>query len=76
MPGKTNYQILRKVSEGRTDGQTDGQMDENDFIRRCPTNVERPIVEIVDNFLESVITSRSLKILIRKVKSNQINNIF
>ena len=48
---KTNDRILRKICEGRTDGQTDrrtdGQTDrrtdESDFIRRCPTNVDRPI---------------------------------
>ena len=28
-----------------TDGQTDGLTDESDFIRRCPTDVERPINE-------------------------------
>ena len=39
---KTNYPILRKLSDGQTGGRTDGQTDENDFIGRCPTNVERP----------------------------------
>ena len=38
---KTIDPILRKFSDGR-DGQTDRQMDESDFIRRCPTNVEHP----------------------------------
>ena len=44
---KTNDPIMKKVSDGRTDRQTDGQtnkkMDESDFIRRCPTNIEHPI---------------------------------
>ena len=35
---KTHDSILRKLSDGRTDRQTD----EKDFIRHCPTNVERP----------------------------------
>ena len=35
---KTNDPILRELSDGRTDGQRE----ENDFIGRCPTNVERP----------------------------------
>ena len=25
-----------------TNGQTDRQTDESDFVRRCPTNAERP----------------------------------
>ena len=38
--------MLRKFSDdGQTDRQTDGQTDEIDFIRRCPTDVERPINE-------------------------------
>ena len=45
---KTNDPILRKFSDGRTDGRTDAQRDkqtvESDFIGRCPTDVERPIV--------------------------------
>ena len=36
---KTNDLILRKLSDGWTDGQT-----ENDFIGRCPINVERSII--------------------------------
>ena len=35
---KTNDSILRKLSDGWTDSQT-----ESDIIRRCPTNVERPM---------------------------------
>ena len=54
---KTNDPILRELSDGRTDRQTDRQTDsymgrwtdgqtaESDFIGRCPTNVERPILE-------------------------------
>ena len=46
---KTNDPILRKLSDGRTDrrtdGRTEGQTDESDFIRCCPTDVERPEME-------------------------------
>ena len=38
--GKTNDPILRKFSDGRTERQTD----ESDFIGRCPTNIEGPII--------------------------------
>ena len=36
---KTNDPILRKLSERRTEGQKE----ENKFIGRCQSNVERPI---------------------------------
>ena len=42
---KTNDQILRKVSDGRTDGRTDrqtGHTYESDFIGCSPTNVDGP----------------------------------
>ena len=39
---KTNDQILRKLSDGRTDGQTDGHTYESDFIGCRPTNVDGP----------------------------------
>ena len=48
---KTNDPILKKknLTDGRTDRQTDGQRttqtDESDFIRRCPTKVERPTMK-------------------------------
>ena len=42
---KTDDPILRKLSDGQTDGQTDGQSEESDFIGRCPTNVERLIMQ-------------------------------
>ena len=32
------------VTDGRTDAQRDKQTVESDFIGRCPTDVERPIV--------------------------------
>ena len=32
-------------TEGRKDGRTDGQTDESGFMERCPTDVERPIIE-------------------------------
>ena len=38
-----NDPILRKLSERRADGQTNGQTKKDDFIARCPTNVEHPI---------------------------------
>ena len=53
---KTNYPILRKFSDGRTDRwsnrqtdrqtdrQTERQTDESDSIGCCPTNVEHPIL--------------------------------
>ena len=31
------------ISEKTNDSMEDRQTDESDFIRRCPTNVERPI---------------------------------
>ena len=40
---KTNDPILRKLSGRRTDRRTDGETDDSDFVRPCPTNVERPI---------------------------------
>ena len=44
---RPNDPILRNFSDGwtdkRTDRRTDRQTDENDFIGRCPTNVERPM---------------------------------
>ena len=42
---KPNDSILRKLS--------DGQTDESDFIGRCPTNVERPIMEKIKLCLHS-----------------------
>ena len=30
-----------------TDGQVDGQTDESYFMRRCPTNVERPKLYVI-----------------------------
>ena len=42
---KTNDSILRKFSDWRKDGRTDGQTDESGFMERCPTDVERPIIE-------------------------------
>ena len=35
------------VSDGLTDGQTERQTDESDFIGRCLTNIERPILNRV-----------------------------
>ena len=62
---KTNDPVLKKLGNGRTDGRTDGwtdgrtdgqteggtyrQMDESDFIKRCPTNVERPTRMLLHN---------------------------
>ena len=44
---KTNEPILRKLSDGGTDGGIeDRQMDKSDFIRRCPTYVQCPKIEI------------------------------
>ena len=43
---KTNDPILGKLSDGRTDRGTDH---ESDFIGRCPTKVERPIKQVLDN---------------------------
>ena len=40
---KTNDRILRKFSDGRTNGRVNRQPDEDDFIARCPANIERPI---------------------------------
>ena len=34
------------------DGRTDGQTDKSDFIGRCPTNVEGPILMKIRNFAE------------------------
>ena len=39
MSGKTNDLILGKFSNRRTDRQ----MEKSDFIRRCLTNLDRPI---------------------------------
>ena len=36
-----------------TNGQTNRQMDESDFIGRCPTNVEHPI--IFEKIIEAII---------------------
>ena len=52
---KTNYPILRKLSdkwtdrrtEQRREGQTDGQTDKSDFIGCCPTNVEHPTCKFI-----------------------------
>ena len=44
---KTNDPILRKLSDGRTEGGVqDRQMDKSNFIKRCPTNVQCPKIEI------------------------------
>ena len=32
------------------DGQMDRQMDDIDFLRRCPTNVERPKRKVIHNY--------------------------
>ena len=37
-------QSWENLSVGQTHGQTDRRKDESDFIRRCPTNAERPKV--------------------------------
>ena len=50
---KTDNPILRKLSDGGTNGPTDGQTDgRSDFIGRCPTNVERPIITIINSRLQ------------------------
>ena len=45
---KSNDPILRKVGDGHTEGWTEGQAgqqtEESDFMGRCLTNVERPII--------------------------------
>ena len=46
---KTDNPILRKLSDGGTNGPTDGR---SDFIGRCPTNVERPIITIINSRLQ------------------------
>ena len=53
MSEKNNDPILRKVSDGRTEGQANRQMDESDFIGRCPTNIEHPI--IFEKIIEAII---------------------
>ena len=37
--------ISEKTNDGRRDRHSDGQTDENDFIGRCLTDVERPILK-------------------------------
>ena len=43
MSEKANDPIFGKLSDGRTGGQTE----ESNFIGRCPTNVESPIIYFV-----------------------------
>ena len=45
---QSNDPLLKIFSDGRTDGQTD----ENDFIGRCPSNVERPIYLVLVRTLQ------------------------
>ena len=42
---KINDPILRKPSDGQMDGRMVQRTDENDFIGRCPTNVEHPKIQ-------------------------------
>ena len=42
------------MTEGQTDRQMDRQTDKNDFTGRCPTNVERPIMIFLKQFLEKI----------------------
>ena len=42
------------MTEGQTDRQMDRQTDKNDFTGRCPTNVERPIIIFLKQFLEKI----------------------
>ena len=39
--------LMTKRTDGRTDGQKDSQKDEINFIWHCPTNVERPIWDLI-----------------------------
>ena len=55
------------VTDGRTNRQRDGQADESDFIGRCPTNVERTIINVnsaLSGTLEILDHSFKLKIML------------
>ena len=44
--GQTDRQTERQTDR-QTDKQTDRQTDDNDFIGRCPTNVNRPKISFL-----------------------------
>ena len=51
---KTNDRIFRKFIGGWIDRKTNGQMEGNDFLGRCPTNVERPLLKHKHSFLHNM----------------------